>query len=228
MGKKIKLGYKLQVNPSSNVLFILLSGRGHWTKRKRFEFNKSVASFDVNKIFLMDKGYWYLDGVPGIDGGFWGLLEQIRQWVVDMGIQSVVTFGASSGGFGAILVGLILSSKEVYAFSPQISMNPDVLLRLRDKRWGPSLFAWFSKNVEGIGDELLLDVRNFLSTKIQTAITIYYPSKCAVDVRHVELLAGFDQVRAVPISTNVHNVAKVMKESGQLDKLFNNVYRSLS
>ena len=76
----------------------------------QFHSVKALQNFDVNKVFVnCENNSWYIEGIPGL-GRSWKeaatKLYEIAQKLTETGSGTVLYFGGSMGGTGALLYGL--------------------------------------------------------------------------------------------------------------------------
>ena len=148
------------------------------------EFSRTVEGLPADVVFLRDpRDCAYLDGVPGAGGSIAEVAAWLRDLCARKGARRVVTMGNSTGGWAAILFGLLIGADDVQAFAPKTRMcGPEDFHE-------PDRFPRVAQSIRGDGD--LLDLREVLARlgTARTRISIHSP-------RH-DLLGESDDARNV-------------------------------
>jgi len=121
-----------------NKAVIFFTGHGLYFPTTIEQFRKSVGEdekfewvnlsespelfYSANKFVYVRDVYknWCIDGINGTVNTQDRLAAYLKDIVGDM---EVVTVGSSAGGFMAILFGILLNAKTIYAFSPQVNLH---------------------------------------------------------------------------------------------------------
>jgi len=97
-------------------------------KSDTFEMENTLKMYDekCNIIFLRDRYVsWYIKGVNGYSKSYEETIDKLREDIVNIKPNKILTIGLSSGGFAALYFGNILKVDKIIACSPQIVLNND-------------------------------------------------------------------------------------------------------
>lgn len=104
---------------ASAALFICFAGMQLYRSPPHYEWAGATSAYAINRLFVRDNHqYWYIRGLADIADGVPDCVRNLRHFIDENGIRSVACFGASSGGYAALLYGHWLGATEVHAFSP--------------------------------------------------------------------------------------------------------------
>jgi len=173
------------------------------------EFFKSLSgNKDVNIVFLKDfKQAWYQCGLLGLTKDIIETADFLKK-SLPITTEKIVTLGTSSGGFAAILFGCLLGAQESISFAPQTFLNKREFMRFRsiDSRWSEFQESRF------------LDLKNIIE-EADTIHHIYVGKDNEVDMLHASNISHSKHVVLYPLESSSHNVAKTLKDTGQLDSI---------
>jgi len=172
----------------------------------RAEFMKSVNSLDCNLCFIKDfSQIWYQEGLLGLSVSIDTTVHTLKG-VLPQSTQKIVTMGASSGGYAAILFAELLRAEASIAFSPQIRIDADVFkfFKPRDPRVGRV----------GKFDYPFLD--DFLIESNVSKHNIYVGEGNIFDRRQSDFMKKNSRVNINLIDTDQHNLAGYLKVLGKL------------
>ncbi len=164
-------------------------------------------------VYLRDlKTDFYLGGVTSL-GDRAASIEALRQIVKDLGARRIVTFGNSSGGYGALDYGMALGAEAAMSMSGQVNLTPEFNVHL-----GPALT---SRRLNDTYPGATLDLRDAILASTRPPRTwVVYGEDHWDDRLHAEHLAGLPQVtlRAVERYKG-HNTTLELIRRGQFDDL---------
>ena len=162
-----------------------------------------------NVLFVTDrKATWY--AAPGLWQKVVKLVRYLRR---SERIEEVVTLGNSMGGYGALLLPRDIRVKRAIAFSPQVTMDRDLLA---DHRW-PDVTAAYGALPERIVSD------TFGGTRTQ-----YYlmaSANCVEDAAHLALVPEMPRVHRWALPGARHNLAGGLKEAGLLGDVIDTIIR---
>jgi Flp pilus assembly protein TadD len=103
---------------------------------------EALRAPDCNRILLRPAGKgWYQDGVPGLGGTIEETAVALRRVVDALVPTHLVTFGASVGGYAAIVFGCLLQADHIIALSPELQLMLPGSRSARDLTTLPRKFA---------------------------------------------------------------------------------------
>jgi hypothetical protein len=185
-----------------------------------FEFLSIAGEMDVKRMFVRDlQQAWYHLGLPRCGSDLDELAVSLRGMLRRRRVQRLVLAGSSAGGYAAIVFGTLLGADVVLAFSPQTTLDLDVLGRMGDHRWDERLEQLTN------ADELnpaWIDLRSALPEARwceETQYRLYFDEAQRADREHAERLAGLEGVRLYRFGGGGHRVARHMRDSGALARV---------
>ena len=168
------------------------------------EFAASASCRGENGVlFVTDRRVtWF--SAPGLWKRTVDLIRTVRD---SEGAREVVSLGNSMGGYAAMLLARDMRLRRVIAFSPQVTMDRDILA---DDRW-PDVKARWGR----------LPVRDLSQTVAASGARYYVVAgrDCAEDMAHVHLLPEGDRMNRFLLPTSRHNPAGALKEAGLLHRV---------
>lgn len=201
--------------PGAEAMVVLFAGfRGGFGRLPEFEFRKTVSGVRAHKLFFRDPStFWYLRGVPGVGSSANDVAAHVRACRERWGAKRVVTVGNSSGGYAAILFGLLAGADEVHAFAPKTRLLESEDFHDRQK------LALLLGEVGA--DHPHLDLARLMQSGAGagTRVHIHYPKGNAVDARQAHHVAGLPQVRLWEYRWPNHALVQAIKEAGFLRPL---------
>lgn len=174
------------------------------------EFFKQLQAFDVEVYFFKDfEQIWYMKGLLGLSTDIDSTVAVIRGMLPDDGLP-ILTLGASSGGFAALLFGRLLGAARTIAFSPQSEVSRQVFSR----------FKSVDSNDEDF--EIIKAYGSLRKVYDETPATgkarIFFAERAPHDAQQARLMEGCEGVTMAPLPWNGHNTANFLKLRGQLQE----------
>tara|TARA_B100000035_G_scaffold305394_1_gene306182 strand:+ start:29 stop:742 length:714 start_codon:yes stop_codon:yes gene_type:complete len=111
----------------SNTLLIIFTSHGMSKKINKYPFSffTYFDKLNVNKLFIREKEKcnWYMNGINNEYNNIISCVDYIKTIINEnfTNIKKIFTFGLSSGGFAAILFGILLNCQIICA-SPQTNI----------------------------------------------------------------------------------------------------------
>lgn len=191
--------YKVvDLDNDSAVCLVCFSSNGLYYPNTVEEFEKQVMIRDAYEwenvccsdrviryahriVFVRDIfKQWYVSGINETYHSIEGLCKLLE------GLTSgyeVVTMGGSSGGYAAVVFGILLNAKKIYSFSGQFTIRDEVkdyflLTRYQDEET-------YSKYYE---------LEELLKRNVKTPIFYFYPAGCRQDQEQFQYIEGCGQV----------------------------------
>lgn len=186
-----------------------------------FEFFRSLSAMDCDKVFIRDKHQaWYHRGVDDDIETIDALRGELTAITSRRGYSRVCFLGNSMGGYAAILFGLMVGADAILAFAPQTFVDRKHRWLHRDRRW--------KRQIRGVhrapnkrADLLDLQplVRRYSHSSV--CVRVFYATDCRLDRVHADRLANIRNVELNPLDEGRHQVVKVLRRNGVLQRLLN-------
>jgi hypothetical protein len=202
-------GMIYDLEPDSRRMLITFAAFPGRLEVRPFMFFNMLEDVDVKAAFLRDhRTAWYHRGVAGVGDSIDSVTEYLRGFVRQA--DETVMIGGSSGGFGAILFGSLLSL-EVHAFMPQTFIDPELRRRHNDGR--------FPQEFEGLGADMDMryaDLRPVVA-RSDARIHVYYSTGHELDRIHAERLGDLDNVTLHGFDWGSHLLLRELRDRGWLE-----------
>ncbi len=172
------------------------------------EFYRMSARYGQTVYFIKDHAQcWYQRGLIGLSHNIPGTVEVFKE-ILGESLPGLRTFGASAGGFAAILFGVMLQARKIVAFSPQTLLTARNITRFKsqDTRSGDVLHGTY------------LDLVPVIEQSQDCEIHIHYGIGYAEDAKAAERLRGLPNTVLHAHDFNGHNVAGWLKKNNKLDE----------
>ena len=102
----------------------------------------ALRAADCNHVLLRPAGKgWYHDGVPGLGATIEETAASLRRVVEALQPDRIVTFGASVGGYAAIVFGSLLQADRIVALSAELQLMLPGSRSVKDLTATPRKFA---------------------------------------------------------------------------------------
>ncbi|MFT4803167.1 MAG: hypothetical protein ACJA2S_004807 [Cyclobacteriaceae bacterium] len=186
-----------------------------------FEFARSIASVECDKLYLRDFAQqWYQKGIDSEIDNIASLINLLKATINERKYKKVCFLGNSMGGYAAILFGTILNVDTIVSFSPQTYIDKWNRFLYWDRRWKQQI-SEVHKNSMKISE--YFDLRSCLSKHTyRTQIDIYYSPKHRLDKTYANRLKNLPNVNLKPIDKGGHAIIKTIRDEGRLLALINN------
>lgn len=199
---------------SSSVMLCCFAGNRGLFGRSNYEFFNIAADIPVIKVFFRDTGYlWYQKGINETLNSLDAMAQAIRDLKGSYGIERMVMFGGSGGGYAAIVLGILSNTEEIHAFNPQTRLK-----ELSDSRTPEDIVRL--KGLPHLNEDYL-DLRNLFKRypDHNTLINIHYSAAHDFDTRHALRLRGARGVRLHPYNHERHDLLPRLMVSGELKQI---------
>lgn len=178
-----------------------------------FEFLRSLRERDVPGYLIKDfHQSWYQQGLLGLSRDIHGTRDHLAGLLQAHPGAGLVTLGASSGGYAAIVFGCWLGARKVLAFSPQTQITKRIVAQYSALDTPEA-----TDFLQGAGS--VLDLADFIGKQSQAPeITLYYGADHPLDSKEALRLQGLAKVTLVPVEdVEGHSVTASLKRQGKLD-----------
>lgn len=183
-----------------------------------FNFRNTLDSLNnYDKLFLRDmQRNYYMHGLKGCAPSIQKLCKLIENFSKAKKYKNIVTLGASSGGFGALLYGNLINANKIVAFNPQTVLSIE-----KDELIGDTIFSvnkskkLRSENKDDLLYQKCLNLRNFVPFTTSAIIHFSNKSKDNVDKRYAEYLSH-ENCKLVEHNSITHLLAHELRQSNLL------------
>jgi len=209
----------LDMAHESGTLLIAFGGMQGGLGIPPFEFFRATADFPIKRMFVRDlRQAWYHHGIP--DGGddIEELAGHLERTIAPHQVDRLVVTGTSAGGYAALVFGALLGAETAISFAPQTVLELEALAAMGDHRWDREVERMHAK---GWFDARWSDLRQALppARRADTRYELHYDPTMGFDREHCERLAHLEGVVMIPREGGGHNIAKDMRETGELEPL---------
>lgn len=223
----VSVGVIRDMEAPSPVLVVVFGGlASSFGGTPPFEFLRVLnCAGPARKLFFRDDHQaWYHRGVRGVSNSIGGVEAEIRRVIGTMKPSKVVMLGSSAGGYAALLFGRRIGASEVHAFGPQTFISPGLRLRYGDHRF---LEQWSALMLSGRYRPWYGDLyRLFRRTPSDHGhFVIHYAHTDKLDSIHARRLGHHPDVTVMEYEQGGHNVAKYLRDNGQLQPLLRRALR---
>lgn len=201
---------------SAKQTLIFFMGHNLWKNGYPKSLANTLMSFGdgYNLCLVRDfKNCWYSEGLLGLTKS----LDETGSWLVkylkEKSLSPDMVAGFSSGAYAAIILGVTMGAKRIFAFGAQAYLDKHIISLFSSKNPHTPL-ATLEKGISGIP----LDLSDFLE-KIEESpeINLVVGEKSEFDLAHANRLSRFKNVKihVIPGCSN-HQVLGFMLKNGLL------------
>ncbi|MGN6242626.1 MAG: hypothetical protein ACTHQ3_03025 [Motilibacteraceae bacterium] len=172
---------------------------------------------------------WYLGGVVGVEGGFPGLVRRLGERVEELVPSRTVFVGNSAGAYAALAAGAALGVDEVLALVPRSGLSDAVSAMVDDRR----LLERRHEALARFGDggaplDLVEHVERCFRARMEAAggrppyrtrLRVLHATGNREDSAHADRLRGLPETVVQSYPRGDHQLAKVLRASGELAEL---------
>ena len=194
--------YVVRRNDDCAQLFIFFKGIGDGLMMSPLEFLVETRVHDRNLVLLRDPHRSnYRLGLEPEPTNFQSVIDRLRETIDSLReIREIHVIGTSAGAFPAILAGLELRARTVYALA---------LVQAPVKAQETVVSPQYPSLARLLGEH-----------RGETRIRLYFNSSFEPDRCTAESLSGLHGVSLHPLPGNGHSVADSLRDSGMLGGLF--------
>jgi acyl carrier protein len=204
------------------VLVIAFTGFGGRLGPGPYDFMALTRALAYSRVLVRDPcRVWYHRGLGGDVSSFVDLTQRLQLHARELGPETIITIGNSSGGYAALLAGHLLKADYAHALAPQTYLDAVNILRHRDAslvrgHWRDLLRLHRTRS----GTPAFLDLRRTLSEDNgKTRYFVHVSADCDRDRRRAEHLTGLPRLRILRYPGDRHQVAGVMARHGFLRQI---------
>lgn len=224
---------RYQSHPDSPTLLVGLTCMQLYQAIPDYEWQGAFRPFDAHQLYLRDNPqFYYLRGLDGISTGVDDTLAFLRDFTTTRHIRHAAYFGASTGGYAALLFGSLLGADEVHAFAPMTILPsrtlPELLRLVPSQNW-----TLMARNLElrrnpGL-ERPYRDIRRLIQNDNgRTIYHVYYGRGHTPDRRNALRLQGLPRVHLHAYDYNRHYLVAELKKTGELPRILAATYQRLT
>lgn len=215
-GREDSQGLMLRRCPGADRLLIVFGGLAGGRVNARFEAPHLTHGWPVDVLVVRDvHNSLYHRGIDASHNSIPRVAALLRSWIEELAPKRVVTFGASAGGYGALLFGHLLGADEVHAFSPLVRLSRAGRARMGDVRW-----ALVLDHVRAFGalDSRYADLPELFEREPpRSALHVHYATDEELDTVNAQAMDGQAQLHPDD-GGGGHGFVRRLKEDGQLTR----------
>jgi hypothetical protein len=210
----------LDMDHDSATVMVAFGGIAGALQIPPFEFFNATGGLPIKRIFVRDlQQAWYHRGLRGHGSNIVELSDSLRRLLAPYEIERLIVTGTSMGGYASLVFGSLLGADTAIAFAPQTVLDRAVLDEIGDRRWNADL-----DRIEAAGgslDRQWLDLSSALpaARHANTRYEILFDPALVLDRAHCERIAGIEGVQLIPREGGGHQLAKDMRDRGELEPL---------
>ena len=212
----------IEQGEDASVLVIAFTGFQGGLTMPTFDFLALTKLTRYSRILLLDTSRTcYLGGIPPLLEDYGALLAHLRQKISELEPRRILCVGASSGAFGALLLGHELGADYVHAFSPYTYLDRASVERYQDPDGAGNQAEAFTR-IHGLPADLrrLFDLQTVLAR--HNGKTRYFIHACRNsrwDMLRAKHLKACPGVMVIGFPCAGHGVASTLARNGLLGGL---------
>lgn len=185
-----------------------------------FEFLHLTEAFTAHRVFVRDlEQCWYQQGIRNLGTDVPGAADALDHVLNDLGATRRIFVGTSSGGFAAVLFGVLAGADEIVAFAPQASLKRVFRARHFDRRWAPMVKKARRNSI----DPAHIDLVQLLRTSPgSTKVRVHYGTDSRLDTVCARRLGSSSRV-SLTAHPGEHTFVRELRDSGSLEALLRSV-----
>jgi hypothetical protein len=196
-------------------VMVAFGGLSNGTDAPPYEFVRQTGDLGVHRVFVRDLGQcWYQRGFPGT--------AELARVLDGLDPSRRVFVGNSSGGFAAVLYGVLGGADETVAFGTLASVTRWSRMANRDRRWSAQVRA----ARRATSDRSHIDLERLLRGQPRHGrITVHYGERDTRDARAALRLGGLPGIGAVA-HPGGHLFIRKLRDAGELQPILEGALRS--
>jgi hypothetical protein len=168
----------------------------------------------INIVYAKDfMQCWYQRGLLGLSHDVPSTATYLKTFLARS--KRIVTLGTSSGGFAAILFGVLMGAERVIAFGPQTQLDRRVYKRFKSTD---------SRLRDMEADPQYMDLRTVLENHpYDGRIEVHYAADSDTDKPAADHIASFPAVKLFGYESGEHAIARVLRDNGTLSGILDSI-----
>ncbi len=201
--------YKVvDLNNDSNICLICFSSNGLYYPNTVEEFEKQIIIRDTYEweniccssrimkyaqriIFVRDIfKQWYVSGISEN----YNSIDRVYELLLNLTTEyDVVTLGGSSGGYAAVILGILLNAKKIYSFSGQFTIKNEI----KD-------YFFLKKYQENERYAQYYELQKLLKKNNTIPIYYFYPANCKQDKEQFNYVKDISNIYSFAFKYSTH------------------------
>lgn len=193
-----------------------------------FNFMSALKSFhDFDKLYIRDLNrMYYMEGLVNCAPSINKLQALIDDFVHAKEYQQVITLGASSGGFAALLYGNLIRAHKIIAFNPQTVLSIEKETLIQDNLFAVDRARFLrNQNVDDMLYQKCLNIKHFIPFIPKTVIHYSLYSHNDIDKKYAEYVKHFN-CKIIPHDSSSHLLALELREKDILIRILEDFFYS--
>ncbi len=183
-----------------------------------FCYVESLKKYPVNQLFIRDTHkFMYLRGIDQTLNSVNKLLGFLRQQMAQFGNHKTIFLGNSSGGYAAVLYGILTRPDVVLAFAPRTYLDKKNRAKHSDFR-NPHIVDMVAQASRHYGAQRYLDLKK-LNQRIRnrkTVFHLFWDRQYRIDDINASRMK-FRNIIHHPYDQGGHLIAKYLRDTGVFD-----------
>lgn len=134
---------------------------------------------------------WCIEGINSRINSQEKLASKLKELVSG---REIITVGSSAGGYMALLFGVLLNAKRIFAFSPQVNLY---------EYYKDHPYAYYEEYCKNMDISKHMNLKPLIET-YKGVIYFWYPAKCSEDIRQYNCVSDCKNVRFFALNQSTH------------------------
>lgn len=190
--------------------------------KDKYEWYKTRVEYASKHIFIRDiQKRWYLDGINNTYNSMEKVLDFLKNETAG---YEIITMGNSSGGYMAVLMGILLKAKLIFNFSGQYSLH------YHTQKGNPNFSQYLYENQDNPMKNKYYNLVDLVNNS-DIPIIYFYPALAEEDIYQSSLLNDCRKLVTFKFNSNIHgrtamefNIKKLLnmnlEELTELEQLY--------
>jgi pimeloyl-ACP methyl ester carboxylesterase len=191
-----------------------------------FEFVNSLRDKECDVLFLRDRNRaYYHSGIRGVGGSIDEVAGCLKEFIDRKRYDLVVTLGHSMGGYASMLFASKIGADISIAVSAPTFLDPENRARYDDARYAEEKKKlWESVSGKGRYFDLQSYFLSQERAEDRCEYFLFYGERDRLDKIHANRMIGLRKsVNVFEVANGDHNTARLMRDSGLLSRLYENM-----
>ena len=193
-----------------------------------FNFRSALKPYsDFDKLYIRDLNrMYYMEGLVNCAPSISELQSLIENFKYSKQYKTVITMGASSGGFAALLYGNLIGADKIIAFNPQTVLSTEKDTLIQDSLFAVDRAKFLrSQNKDDKFYQQCLNLKNFIPFASKTIIHYSKYSHNQIDKRYAEYIEH-PNCQIIGHDSSTHLLALELREKNILNRLLEDFFCS--
>ena len=186
-----------------------------------FNFRSALKPFsDFDKLYIRDLNrMYYMEGLVNCAPSISELQSLIESFMHSKQYKKVITMGASSGGFAALLYGNLIGADKIVAFNPQTVLSAEKDTLIQDSLFAVDCAQFLrSQKKDDTLYQKCLNLKNFIPFEPEAIIHYSKYSHNQIDKKYAEHIEHAN-CKIISHDSSTHLLALELREKNILNRL---------